>query len=132
MRLRLLTKLSYNLLQEIIFMEKSNSNRKKILNKTLNSVIEDIKKYSPEKIIIFGSIVSGKITETSDIDILIVKNTRKRYFERIKDVINLCNYDIGIDFFVYTPKELEEEIKNNIFVREEIIKKGKIVYDKAV
>ena len=45
--------------------------REKILKDELNRIIEVIKRYyEPEKIIVFGSLISGMVHEWSDIDIL--------------------------------------------------------------
>lgn len=42
-----------------------------------------IKKYKPEKIILFGSLATGKVHEWSDIDLAIIKETPLNYFERL-------------------------------------------------
>ena len=87
--------------------------------------------YQPEQVILFGSLASGNVTETSDLDLLIVKDTDKRFYDRIREVVRICDYDIGVDFLVYTPKELIEAAKSNPFVRDEILAKGKVVYRAA-
>ncbi|MBC7333038.1 MAG: nucleotidyltransferase domain-containing protein [Actinobacteria bacterium] len=105
--------------------------REKHLKRNLDKIVEDLKrKYNPEKIILFGSFASGRVKEYSDLDLLIVKNTNKRFWDRIKEVVKLCDYDVGVDFLVYTPEEYEGELRNNIFFREEIVKKGKVIYGK--
>lgn len=90
-----------------------------------------ISKYKPEKIILFGSLAVGKISADTDIDLLIIKDTQKSYNDRLREVTSICDYDVGIDFLVYNPDEFKEMIKNNQFVRNEIVKKGEVVYDKA-
>lgn len=87
--------------------------------------------YKPEQVIVFGSLASGHVTETSDLDLLIVKNTDKRFFDRIREVVKICDYDIGVDFLVYTPQELLDAAVSNPFVRDEILSKGKVVYRAA-
>ena len=102
------------------------------LEQTLERILTSLEAhYQPEQVIVFGSLASGNITETSDLDLLIVKETDKRFFERIKDVVKICDYDIGVDFLIYTPKELNEAAKVNPFVRDEILSKGKVVYRAA-
>lgn len=102
------------------------------LEENLARILSDLKaRYDPEQVIVFGSLASGNVTETSDLDLLIVKQTGKRFFDRIKEVVQICDYDIGVDFLVYTPKELIEAAKINTFVREEILSKGKVVYRAA-
>lgn len=38
-----------------------------------------VKKYKPEKIILFGSFTWGKPTKDSDVDLLIIKNIKKKF-----------------------------------------------------
>ena len=109
-----------------------DKNREKLLRADIKKLVKIIKgKYSPEKIILFGSLTNGNVESTSDIDILIIKKTNKRFFERLREVAILCKVNSGADILVYTPEEFEEEIRDNIFVREEIYKKGKVIFDAA-
>jgi len=109
-----------------------SNHRLQQLEQTLERILSALEQhYQPEQVIVFGSLASGHVTETSDLDLLIVKETDKRFFERIKDVVKICDYDIGVDFLVYTPQELKEAAKVNPFVRDEILSKGKVVYRAA-
>ena len=102
------------------------------LEQNLGRILDALKThYQPDQVIVFGSLASGNVTETSDLDLLIVKNTNKRFFDRIREVVKICDYDIGVDFLVYTPKELTEAARSNPFVRDEILGKGKVVYRAA-
>jgi len=104
--------------------------RKQRLEYNLKKIVASLKeKYHPEKIILFGSMASGNITETSDIDLLIIKETPKGFFDRLDEVALLCDYEVGIDFVVYTPEEYELACRENLFVREEIMKKGEVIYE---
>ncbi len=64
-----------------------------------------VKKYKPEKIILFGSYAWGNPTEDSDVDLFIVRNTRKRFGSRLFDVAKVIDSKMGTDALVYTPKE---------------------------
>src|SRR5437763_1765306 len=109
-----------------------NEHRLHELAENLSRILAALKMhYAPEQVIVFGSLASGDITETSDLDLLIVKNTDKGFFDRIREVVKICDYDIGVDFLVYTPKELSEAALTNPFVRDEILSKGKVVYSGA-
>src|SRR5436309_91038 len=102
------------------------------LEETLDRILDALKRhYAPEQVIVFGSLASGRVTEASDLDLLIVKETDKRFFDRIREVVKICDYDIGVDFLVYKPEELTEAAKSNPFVRDEILSKGKVVYSGA-
>ena len=113
-------------------MPKIDLGRKKLLQQNLDKILIALKEgYNPDEVILFGSLASGAVTSTSDLDILIVKRTDKKFFERIKEVVRLCDYNVGVDFLVYTPQELQEESKTNHFVKDEILTKGKVIYRAA-
>ena len=106
-----------------------NKQRATQLEDNLERILEAlIVHYHPEQVIVFGALASGHITATSDLDLLIVKNTDKRFFDIVRDVVKICDYDIGVDFLVYTLDELAEAARTNPFVRDEILSKGKVVY----
>ncbi len=105
--------------------------RKELLEDELNRTVEILKRdYEPEKVILFGSMVEGEIHEWSDIDLLIVKKTTKRPLDRILEVARLVKPVAGLDLFVYTPEEFEILLKEKFSFLTEILKKGKVLYEK--
>jgi len=105
--------------------------REKALKENLERIIVDLKeKYDPNKVILFGSYASGKINNFSDLDLLIIKDTKSKFFDRLREVTKICNYNIGVDFLVYTPEEFEDQLNKNLFFKEEVISKGKVIYAK--
>lgn len=102
---------------------------KKDFTKHLNRIIEQIKlRYKPQKIILYGSSISGKITPHSDIDLLIIKKTKRRFIDRISDVLLSCDYDIPLEPLIYTPDEIKSRVKMGDFFIKDILKNGKILY----
>ena len=102
------------------------------LKENLIKVVADIKKYyQPEKIILFGSAAGGTIGPNSDLDIVIIKKTSLAFFKRAQQLVDMLDYDVDIDFLVYTPEEFEQALKQKNFFRVEILKKGKVLYDRA-
>ncbi len=87
-------------------------------------------KYRPQKVILFGSLAEGKVDEWSDLDLLVVKNNRKRFLDRIGEVLDLCSPSVGTDFIVYTPEEFKTMVEEEPFVRDEIVGKGKVLYER--
>lgn len=107
--------------------------RKKLLDEELNRIVEVIKRdYKPERIILFGSLADEKVHEWSDIDLLIVKKTRKRPIERCLEVCRLIRPKTGIDLFIYTPEEYERLIDERFSFLIDILKMGKILYEKRI
>jgi predicted nucleotidyltransferase len=90
-----------------------------------------VSRYSPKKIILFGSYAWSKPTKHSDIDLFIVKNTRKKPNERFSEVQKILygmHESIPVEPLVLTPKELERRIAiQDPFVLR-ILKKGKMLY----
>ena len=93
-------------------------------------VVKCLKRYKPEKIIVFGSYARGEVDECSDLDFVVIKKTNKRFMERLIEVAKLIDNDLGkVDVFVYTPREFREMVeRGNPFI-EEVSKDGKIVYE---
>ncbi|MFH1048466.1 MAG: nucleotidyltransferase domain-containing protein [Patescibacteria group bacterium] len=89
-----------------------------------------VKKYKPEKIILFGSFAYGKPKPSSDIDLLIIKNSGKIKVERIKEVLMKVESEIPLEPLVYTPKEIQERLDLGDFFFQNVFRKGKLLYEK--
>lgn len=99
--------------------------------KTVDAVLSDIgRKYNPEKIYVFGSYARGDVYEGSDLDLVIIKDTNKRFQDRISDVLELNDYEIAVEPLVYTPKEFEEMRERGNALIHTVLKEGKLVYEK--
>ena len=100
------------------------------------SVIEQIvtlinSKFSPEKIILFGSYARGDNTEKSDIDILIViknlKNERTITRELYKALLHE-NISVPVDFLA-VDYDKYNALKNKIgYIYKTIAAEGKVLY----
>ena len=105
--------------------------RENILNKEYKRILAIIKKeYKPEKVIIFGSFSEKRIHEWSDIDMLIIKQTKARPVDRCVKLCRLVKPKVGIDMFIYTPEEYGRLINEKSSFLLNIIKKGKVVFEK--
>ncbi|MCD6500747.1 nucleotidyltransferase domain-containing protein [bacterium] len=98
--------------------------------KEIKKIVRQIaRKYKPEKIILFGSFAWGNPTQDSDVDLFIVKNTKKAKGERLAKVEEiLSDRKIPLDILVYTPNEVKERLSLGYFFIEDIVKKGKLIY----
>ena len=108
-----------------------NQERYVKLNSALAQILTTLEtKYKPEKVILFGSMVHGNVHEWSDLDLCIIKDTPLPFLKRLKEVAFLCDAHVGVDYLVYTNAELEEMVRShNPFVIEEILDKGKVLYE---
>ncbi|MCB4755753.1 MAG: nucleotidyltransferase domain-containing protein [Elusimicrobia bacterium] len=91
-----------------------------------------IRNYKPEKIILFGSLASGRTKAWSDIDLAIIKKSRRRFIDRLGDALIAANPKEAVDIFVYTPEEVAtmEKQKNSFWIHE-IIGRGKVLYQRG-
>ena len=89
-----------------------------------------VKKYRPEKIILFGSYAWGKPTEDSDVDLFIVKKSRKRRIDREQELSRHlfgCDFP-AMDLLIYTPAEIKKRLNIEDPFIKDIICKGKSLY----
>lgn len=103
--------------------------RKKILHEELERIVPKIIASGVEKIILFGSLVNKEIHKSSDIDILIIKETNKSFLERLEECYTIFKPRCKIDFFVYTPQEFEKMMQDSLFIQK-VVEKGVIIYEK--
>ncbi|MBI3319661.1 MAG: nucleotidyltransferase domain-containing protein [Candidatus Omnitrophica bacterium] len=91
-----------------------------------------VREYEPQRIILFGSLAHGTVHEWSDIDLAVVKETPRRFLDRIEDVSRLADPHVALNVVVYTPREVAEMVaRDHYFWVDEIEKKGKVLYDRA-
>ncbi len=87
--------------------------------------------YYPEKIILFGSYASGHPTRGSDIDLLIIKNTKDRLVDRITQIYKILDIKrVDLSPFVLTPEEIRQRIEMGDQFFKEILSKGEVLYEK--
>jgi predicted nucleotidyltransferase len=101
------------------------------LPKAVKKIVREL---NPEKIILFGSYAHGKPTPDSDVDLLVIMETEDDAKGRYRAVSKqLYPRQFPVDIIVKTPQEVDEALRggvdNGFFIRE-IIKKGKVLYDR--
>ena len=97
----------------------------------LELVLERLRNYHPEKIILFGSFGTENADEFSDLDLVVIKNTKERFLRRLIDASSLVGSDIDkVDIFVYTPEEWERMIEWENPFAQAVLKEGKVLYEK--
>ena len=97
---------------------------------TVDSLVKDLLPYGPEKIILFGSAARGDADEYSDLDVIVIKETDRRFVQRLVDAGALVSSPRHVDIFVYTPDELEAMIEEENPFIESALRDGKVVYEK--
>jgi predicted nucleotidyltransferase len=107
------------------------SAREQLLRRELARFIEVVTQYmQPERIILFGSCATGQIDAWSDLDLVVIADTALPFYERMKHVLQSVRPQVGMDVLVYTPAEWADMSRQRRFVKEEILGKGQVVYER--
>jgi len=81
--------------------------------------------------IVFGSVARGEADSSSDLDLVIVADTPRPFFERHRDFAGLWDLWPRLDLLVYTPAEIEQmQAEGNPFI-EQVLAEGRVVYEAA-
>jgi len=82
-----------------------------------------------KKVVLFGSFSRGSETRKSDVDLMILMDTDKRFFDRYARFEKIHDYlkDRSVDLLIYTPDELKR-IAHRSFIKK-ILNEGQIIYE---
>src|SRR3989304_10123061 len=107
-----------------------------VTNTVIQQLVERIKQFDPEKIILFGSYAYGTPSEDSDVDLLVIKNIdlkdiRETRIEIRRRLFSIrYEKQIEIDLLVDNEDHITYRITIGDKFYEELITKGKILYAK--
>jgi predicted nucleotidyltransferase len=101
--------------------------RKEILEAELERIKSRIPALGVQKVILFGSLATGKVGKSSDLDLIIVKRSDKKFLDRMDEFYEKLDSKVSMDIMVYTPEEFERMRQTNTFMKR-AIKEGKILY----
>jgi predicted nucleotidyltransferase len=86
-------------------------------------------KFNVEKIILFGSYAQGSADENSDVDLLVVMNTKKRPIaQRYEIYKSLTPIHFALDIIVRTEDDLKRRIHQGDWFLKEATETGKVLY----
>jgi predicted nucleotidyltransferase len=81
------------------------------------------------KAVAFGSVARGEADEWSDLDLVIVFETSRPFFERFKDFAGLYDIWPRLDLLIYTPEEFERMVaEGNPFI-ERVLAEGVVIHE---
>jgi len=106
---------------------------KKSYQKEIPKIVEALKAYKPGKIILFGSMLYPNRL-SYDIDLFLIKKTKfLRLGERAREARGfLPDQRVPVDFLIYSPEEIKQEIaRGNVFIAE-ILEKGRLLYEEKI
>lgn len=105
---------------------------KRIPQRAIDDVVRQIvEKFHPRKIILFGSYARGNPRPESDVDLLVVMETKLKSVHQEIEICKSLDYEFGLDLLVYTPDLLSDrKALGDSFLRE-IVRDGELVHESA-
>ena len=85
--------------------------------------------FQPEKIILFGSYAHGTATADSDVDLLVVMNTRLHCVDQAVKIRAVAKFPFATDLIVRTPQQFEKRIQMGDSFMQEIATTGVSLYE---
>lgn len=90
-----------------------------------------VESLQPEKIILFGSYGYGKPNRDSDVDILVIMESEKRWAVRTADAYRAVHgKTFPMDLIVRTPQEIAARLEIGDGFIKAIIERGRILYER--
>ena len=109
----------------------NSEERGKELEAELERILGILKnRIHPEKVILFGSLASGRLRPESDIDLLIVQDSKDPIFERTKKIETVLDRRYAADLIVLTPAELQSLLDSDNRYLKNIFCDGKVLYER--
>ena len=87
-------------------------------------------RYLIQRAILFGSWATGDASRRSDVDLILVMETDKRFLDRYEGILRAITEAASgrdVDLLIYTPAELDA-IKNRPFIRRALTE-GIVIYE---
>jgi uncharacterized protein len=102
------------------------------VNDVLQKVVAALLQFDPDRIILFGSRAGEGWDRYSDIDLIVVYRTKKRFLDRLKELYLAVGLETGaaVDILAYTPEEFDRLVLERPFVQDAVAQ-GVVVYEKS-
>ncbi len=103
--------------------------RKSSLEEELERVVSKISFFAPEKIVLFKDLVQGKMGKNSEIALLIVGRSKKKFWERVQELMENLQPQKAVTLLYLTPQEFKALSDSGNPNFHQILKEGKVIYE---
>ena len=84
---------------------------------------------SPEKVVLFGSAARDEMSPSSDLDLLVIKDTQNAHGLAADIHSNLWGVEAAVDVIVVTPEQVERYKNSHALVIKPALQEGRVVYN---
>ena len=100
------------------------------VEKVRECLVPVLRRYGILKAVVFGSVARGEPSPHSDVDLILVQRTEKRFFDRYegldRDLSKAFPYAV-IEALIYTPEEMEWMQKRRFIAN--ALREGQVIYE---
>jgi len=100
------------------------------LRRLANALRPIFRRHRVVRAILFGSLARGEGTRRSDVDLIIIQNTRKRFLDRYDGLLQEISERVpgrDVDLLIYTPQEIAGLAHRPLIAS--ALKEGKTIYE---
>ncbi len=87
-----------------------------------------VRRFKPERVILFGSHAAGTADEGSDVDLLVVMETSEPVLRQAATIYRALDHHLPVDVLVRTPAQLADPNPRDLILRT-ILSEGIILYE---
>ncbi len=109
-------------------LERRKERNIKLLRSELDRIRRELVELGAERIIHFGSSARGAAGLNSDLDLVVVMESKYDFPARVGDLYKKIKPLIAVDLLIYTPGEFAEMKENSPFLRV-VLREGKVLYE---
>ncbi len=100
---------------------------------TLNEIRQVVRQivdlFHPAKVILFGSYARGNPTADSDVDLLVVMETREKPLHAAARIAAAIDHPFPLDILVYRPSELQAAVERKGIFATEVTTTGIVLHE---
>ena len=106
--------------------------RSRVSQKLLAGVVDRIvRRFDPDRVILFGSYAYGNPNIHSDVDLLVIMESDEPIFPRIRRVAAVADVPfLPMDVIVHTPQEIRARLDKNDHFVADVLKRGRVMYER--
>src|SRR5438045_785850 len=101
-----------------------------VSQRAIRKVADEIaRKFDPQKIILFGSYATGKATEDSDVDLMVVMTYPGQSHKKATEISMAVKIDFPSDILVRSPQEIRQRLRMEDYFMLDIMEEGRVLYE---
>ncbi len=87
------------------------------------------REFKPDRVVLFGSYVSGEARDDSDVDLLVTMDYRGNSRRVAAEIIRRLKPRFAVDLVIRSEHELQERLRNHDFFLMTATEQGRLLYE---